>query len=119
MSENIENITKSNSNFASTFVDHYLLPHIYFNGHCLIKNSIYNPNKVVSIYISYALTLWFRNLNTYFALKNFLFGSVKLTKNTDTDKYKYSDYGIGFDSCSEFLFTDESMGKMSLFMELI
>ena len=35
----------------------------------------------------------------------FLFGSVKLTKNTDLDKYKYIGYGIGFDSPSEFLFT--------------
>ena len=25
-----------------------------------------------------------------------LFGSVKLTKNTDINKYKYSGYGIGF-----------------------
>ena len=37
LEENIENITKSDSNFAPTFVDHNLLPHINFNGHCLIK----------------------------------------------------------------------------------
>ena len=35
--ENIENITKSNSNFAPTFVDHHLLPDIYFYGHSLLK----------------------------------------------------------------------------------
>ena len=29
--ENIENITKSDSNFAPTFVDHYVLPDISFN----------------------------------------------------------------------------------------
>ena len=39
------------------------------------------------------------------------FESVKLTINTDPDKYKYSHYGIGFDFCSEFSFTDGSMGK--------
>ena len=33
--ENIENITKSDSNFAPTFVDHHLLPDINFNEHCL------------------------------------------------------------------------------------
>ena len=33
----IENITKSDSNFASTNVDHHSLPDINFNGHCLIK----------------------------------------------------------------------------------
>ena len=36
--ENIENITKSDSNFPPTFVDHYLFPEINFNGHCLINN---------------------------------------------------------------------------------
>ena len=54
---------------------------------------------------------WLRNLNTYFTLKNFLFGSVKQTKNADLDKYKYVRYSRGFDSRSEFLFTNGSMGK--------
>ena len=44
-------------------------------------------------------------------LKDCLFGSVKLTKNVNPDKYKYSGYSIGFDSFSEFSFTDESMGE--------
>ena len=69
--EMIENITKSDSNFAPQL----------------------------------------RNLNTDFALTNCLFGSVKLTKNADLDKYKYPGYGIGFDSHSEFLFTNGSFGK--------
>ena len=42
---------------------------------------------------------------------NFLFGSVKVTKNSDLDKYKYIGYGIGYGSHSEFLFTDGSYGK--------
>ena len=33
--ENIQNITKSDSNFAPIFVDHHLLPDINFNRHCL------------------------------------------------------------------------------------
>ena len=36
-------------------------------------------------------------------MKNCFPGSVKLTKNTDPDKYKYSGYGIGFASCSYYL----------------
>ena len=32
-----------------------------------------------------------------------MFGAVKLTKNSDIDKYKYSGYGIGFDSKGSFL----------------
>ena len=66
---------------------------------------------MINIYISYTLNPWFRNLNTDFALNNCLFGSAKLTKNADPDKYKYSGYGLGFDSRSEFLFTDGSMGE--------
>ena len=46
-----------------------------------------------------------------FTLNNCLFESVKLTKNPDPDKYKYSSDDIGFDSPSENLFTDWSMGK--------
>ena len=40
-----------------------------------------------------------------------LFRSVKLTKNADADKYKFSGYGIGFDFRSEYSFTDESMRR--------
>ena len=39
--EDNENITKWDSNFASTLIDHYLLPDINFNGHCLKENNIY------------------------------------------------------------------------------
>ena len=79
--ENIENITKSDGNFAQTFVDHLVLTDISFNENCLINN-IYIPKKVINIYTSYTVTPWLRNLNTDFTLKNLLFG----TKNTDRDK---------------------------------
>ena len=38
--ENFKNVTKSDSKFAPTFVDHDLLPDINFNEHCLINNNI-------------------------------------------------------------------------------
>ena len=60
--ESIENITKSDSNFAPTFVDHHLLPDINFNGNCLIKNNIFISKKVINLYISYALGPQLRNL---------------------------------------------------------
>ena len=56
--ESIENITKSESNFAPTFVDHHLLLDLNFNGHCLRKNNISIPKKVINLYISYTLTPW-------------------------------------------------------------
>ena len=76
--ENIESITKSDSNFVPTFVDHHSLPDINFNGHCLISN-ISVPKKVTNIYIPYKLNPQLTNLNTDFTLGNCLFRSVKLT----------------------------------------
>ena len=65
----------------------------------------------VNLYICYTLDRWSRDLDIDFVLGNCLFGSEKLTKNADPDKYKYSGYGIGFDSRSQFSFIDGSMGK--------
>ena len=116
LEESIEYITKSDSNFARAFVDHHLLPDTTFNRHFLTKNNISIPKKVINLYISYTLGQHLRNLNTDFTLGNCSFGSLKLTKNADQDKYKYTGYGIGFDSHSEFLFTDGSYEKMSFFL---
>ena len=59
---NLMKCQKSNS--APTFVDHYVLPDIDFNGHCLIKNNISILKKVMNLYISYMLNPWLRNWNT-------------------------------------------------------
>ena len=60
--ESIENITKLDSNFAPTFVDHHSLPNIKFNGHCLTINDIISiSKKVVNLYISYTLGPQLRN----------------------------------------------------------
>ena len=56
--ENIENITKSDSNFAATFVDHHLLPDMTLMVNVLIKNNISIPKKVINLYFSYELTPW-------------------------------------------------------------
>ena len=103
--ESIENIIKSDSSFAPTLVDHYSLPNINFNGHCIIKNYIFISKKEINLYISYRINRKLRNTNTDFTLSNCWFGSVKLTKNADSGKYKYNGYGIGFDSCCKLSFT--------------
>ena len=108
--ENIENITKSDSNLPSTFFYYHLLSDINFNAHCLINN-IDIPKKIINLYISYTLTSCLRKLNTDFTLKNCLFGPVKLTKNADRVKYKHSGYDREFACRSEFLFTDGNFGK--------
>ena len=62
--------------------------------------------------MSYILSPWLRLWNTDFALKYCLFGSEKLTKNANRDKYKHSGSSMGFDSRSEISFTDGTMGKI-------
>ena len=52
--------------------------------------------KVVNLYVVYEITN-FHDIDSYPTLTNVLFGAVKITKNSDIDKYKYFDYGIGFD----------------------
>ena len=47
--ENIKNITKSDSSFATTYVDHNLLPDRDFHGNCLIKTKISIPKKVIDL----------------------------------------------------------------------
>ena len=54
--ENIENITKSDTTFASNVVDHHLLPEIIFNGHCLIN--------IISIPKKYNKSIYFLHTNS-------------------------------------------------------
>ena len=45
-------------------------------------------------------------------LGNSLFGAVKLTKNADSNKYSFTQYGIGFDSSGFFSLSESSgLGK--------
>ena len=65
--------------------------------------------NIVNIYIVYEITSDYKDIN-YSTLENCLFGSVKLTKNSDIDKNRYSGYGIGFDRETPFSFGNE-VGK--------
>ena len=60
---------------------------VKFNGSCLIKQSKFTFNKKI-LNIVYDLET---NLNNFDPiLENCLFGAIKITKNSDIDKYKYS-----------------------------
>ena len=83
---------------------------IEFNGHYLINNNDVSLDAV-NLYISYALDRSSKDSNINFTLANYLFGYVKLIENSDPDKYKKRCYGIGFDSRSEFLFSNGSFAK--------
>ena len=68
-----------------------------FNGSILNRSppSIIH-GKIVNIYIVYEITNDYNDSN-YPTIENSLFGSVKLTKNADIDRYGCFGYGIGFD----------------------
>ena len=68
--ENIENITKSDRNFAPNFLNYHVIQDINFNGHCLINDNIYITRKVINLYVSYILNPWLKNLNTDLTLNN-------------------------------------------------
>ena len=53
---------------------------------------------MLNLFIFDELDTWSQNLKTDYTLKDCLFESPKLTKNADTDKYRYSSGSIGFES---------------------
>ena len=63
----------------------------------------------VNIYIVYELIT--SAINIGITLHNCLFGAVKIRKSADIDKYKYSGYGIGFDSRVSFTHPRGGYGK--------
>ena len=73
-----------------------------FKGDLLRQNKVtYNDGKIVNIYIAYEISSTF-TIQSSFTLKNSLFGAVKITKRADISKYRYSGYGIDFNSKGSF-----------------
>ena len=73
----------------------------FFSTDLLKQDKVtYNHGLIVNIYIVYKLDSIINNSSV--TLENCLFGAVKLTKNADINKYKYSGYGTGFDSKGTF-----------------
>ena len=57
---------------------------------CNKKTVTYSHKKFVNLYVVYEITN-FHGISNYPTLANELFGAVKLTKNTDIDKYNILD----------------------------
>ena len=70
--------------------------------------------NVVNVYIVCEITSDYKDIN-YPTLENYLFGSVKLNKNADIDKYGYFGYGIGFDRQSSFSIGNETGKNVIIF----
>ena len=76
----------------------------------------YSHKKALNTYIVYEL-LGSSSHSHDPTWKNCLFGAVRLTTNTDIDKYGYSDYGIRFDRKSSFSFPGSGFGQKVLIFE--
>ena len=88
---------------------------VKFNGSFLNRFLLIIPHRnVVNIYIVYEITSDYKDIN-YPTFENCLFGSAKLTKNADIDKYGYFGYGIGFDRQSSFSIDNETGKNVIIF----
>ena len=82
---------------------------VIFTGSCLKQDkTTYIHWKIVNIYNVYEIS---KNLSSFPALKNCLFGAVTLTRNVDIDTYKYSGYGFGFDGHQFFSQSSDKTGR--------
>ena len=86
----------------------------------LVQNdsNIITGGPIVNIYIVYKTSPKIIDFN--FVFRDCLFGIIKIanTNNSDTDKWQYSGYGVGFDSNGTFTHPDGGNVKMLLFLEL-
>ena len=73
-----------------------------FDGTYLKQDKItFTHGNIVNIYIVYEIDLWDCGYDHYPVLENSLF-AVKLIKNADIDKYKYSGHGINLMGVEHF-----------------
>ena len=101
--ERIDTPTTSDNGLAPSLNYIGTRTRVKFVGSCLKQEKIrFTHGKIVNIYIVYEKNLCDRGYDNYPTLENSLFGAVKLVKNSDIDKHKYSGYCIGFDRCGTF-----------------
>ena len=65
-------------------------------------------NYLLKIYTACEINLLSFNAGKDFALRNSLFGVVKLSQNANLNKYKYSGYSTRFDVLRNFSLSDDS-----------
>ena len=109
--ESIKPPTTSDNSLTPALSYYGTKTRVKFTGSCLKQPKIsYTHGKIVNIYIAFELGASSSHDNDP-TLKNYLFGEVTLTKNTDIDKYGYSGDGIGFDRRSAFSFLGSGFGQ--------
>ena len=76
--------------------------HVFFSGKYFIQDIVAIPNNVINISCVYELDSIDFSRNNGFTIQNALFGTIEITKNANTSKYKYKGYGICFDESESF-----------------
>ena len=105
--ERVNSITPSSYKVTPQLSYYGTKTRVEFNGSYLKQDSVtFNHGKVVNIYIVYEINKSI-NISDYPTLENCLFKVVRLTKNTDIDKYKYSGYTIAFDRKGSYSISNE------------
>ena len=85
-----------------------------FRGNCLKEDQAKSEyDKIINIYFVYDLESNI-NSNPDFTVENCLFGAVRITKNTDVNKYRCSGYGTGFDGKGVFSHPTGSFGNNAI-----
>ena len=77
---------------------------IYLNKSPLVVEQNNYSTKIVNAYIVYDLNDSPKVPLRNFILKNYLFGTTNILKNSDKGKYVYNGYGIAFDGKGEWDF---------------
>ena len=77
---------------------------VYLQGNHFQQNNVIIPNNnnVINIYDVYKLDPISSTRNIDYTIQNGLFGTMKITKNTDSSKNNYTGYGLCFDKGGEF-----------------
>ena len=64
-------------------------------------------SKIANVYIVYDLYAWPTNPTDSFKFKYCLFGATSVVKNSNKETYRYSGYGITFDSAGLWSFDND------------
>ena len=70
--------------------------------------------KIVNAYIANDLDAWQRNFTYNFKFKNWLFGATSVVKNSDREKYVYTDCGITTDISGSWSFDNDNAKNVTI-----
>ena len=105
--ESIKPLATSDNNLVPSLNYIDFIPRIKFHGQCLKQDKVIFTHKRVAN-IVYEINLWPFKESSDFTLVIFLLGTVKLSKNSDFEKYKYFGYGFRILARESFSLSDGS-----------